>query len=104
MTSVVPAVLLSNKEARSGELALKNGPSVSSGVRLADLLPAAHARADAFAAAGVVAALVLPVAGIGGSVMLLSGAGAAGVPAAQPASAIAHSTPATPTIMRLFIH
>src|SRR5512143_1607356 len=103
MTSFVPAVLLSNREVRSGELALKNGPSVSSGVKLADLLPAAHARADEFAAAGIVPVLVLPVRGTGWSVVLLAGGIAAGVPAAQPASAIEHSTTATLTIIRLFI-
>src|SRR5512142_908136 len=98
MTSLVPGVLLSSREDRSGELALKKGPSVSSGVRLADLAPPAQASADEPAGA----APVLPVAGMAALVVPPAGAGAAGVPAAQPASAIEHSSAATPKIIRLF--
>ena len=47
MTIFVPAIPSSNREARSGELAVKYGPSVNSGVSVADWLALPHARVDA---------------------------------------------------------
>ena len=46
MTSFVPAMPSSSRDTRSGELAVKYGPSVNSGVRVAEVLPALQARVD----------------------------------------------------------
>ncbi len=46
MTIFVPAMPFSSREARSGEPALKYGPSVTSGVRFPDWFPPLQARAD----------------------------------------------------------
>ena len=46
ITSFVPAMPSSKRNVRSGELALKYGPSVNSGVTAADWLSPLHARMD----------------------------------------------------------
>jgi hypothetical protein len=43
----VPAMPSSSREARSGELAVKYGPSVTSAVSIADVAPPLHASVDA---------------------------------------------------------
>src|SRR5512140_1819190 len=110
MTSFVPGVLASTNDARSGDPALKNGPSVSCGVNDADVLPLLHACASepagAATAADVVApaaACVLPVTGMGWLDVAI-GATAAGVPAAQPASATAQSITAILRIILFITH
>jgi len=46
ITSCVPVMPSVSRDVRSGELALKYGPSVNSGVRFADVLPLLHANVD----------------------------------------------------------
>ena len=69
MTSFVPTVPSSSRDARSGEFAVKYGPSVNSGVTVADRLPLPHA--------SVLVSIVLDAVGGAVFVAVLTEAGGA---------------------------
>ena len=97
MTSFVPGMPFSNSEARSGEFAVKYGPSVNSAVRPADVVPAPHASVDTL----LVLLLVVPFVALFAVVDVVLFVRGAAVP--QAATAMIQITPTTLKIIFLFI-